>query len=702
MAVCVCLPALAATVLLASEPAAAAAAPPPPAAAAPAATVGQVEVTARAPVAGDLQQGVVGYRPTFFTPVRPGTAMDMVVWLPGFVFEDTRDLRGLEGSTGNVLIDGKPPTSKTDTLQSVLRRIPADQVERIDIIVGGAPGIDMRGRPVIANVILKVSATVQRVATIANTSDAKGREFPSLTLTSSEKRGNKVSQVSLDLTRNLYVGANAGDGVWARYGPTGALQYAARSGFLLAGPRLTASGLYQFPLAGGTLKLSGAARYYGAHNREREFLTSAPGGFTWDLEQIYDQAEVGANYERAFGAVTSETQLLERVSRVNQGTDSRLPPTPYFTHVRQYIDETAIRTTLRYKKSATFNLEGFAEYAANIEKSHTTQAVNGVAQAVPGANVKVDEGRGEAGVTTSWKPTPKVGLDTTLKVESSDIAASGDVVLEHRLTYLKPRAVLALSFDKNTQLRLRLEREVGQISFGNFVTAADYSSSPLRVGNAGLRPQRDWVGEAVLQHGLWNGADLTLTARRYWYRDIVDIGVISTAAGLFAQVGNIGDARETDFAAVLTLPMGWSGLKGAVFRASVTSARSSVVDPVTGADRPLSGQPKLRWELHWAQDFAARKLNWGVDAFYAGAYAVPRPFGDQAIGAWLHANVFVEYRAAKRTVLRAEVQNLPGRRVLSSQDTYAGLKTTAALTRHDEWRLTAGPLLYLRLRQTFD
>ena len=328
--------------------------------------------------------------------------------------------------------------------------------------------------------------------------------------------------------------------------------------------------------------------------------------------------------------------------------------------------------------------------------------MNGVPQPIPGADARVDETRGEAGVTTSWKPTSRVGLDTTLKIESADIAATGDVALEHRLTYWKPRAVLALSLAKNTQLRLRLEREVGQINFGNFVTVADYSSSPLRVGNTGIRPQRDWVGEAVLQHGLWNGADLTLTARRYRFQDIVDIGTTVTTAGVFAQVGNIGDARQTDLAAVLTLPMKWTGLKSAVLRASVTSTRSKVADPATRVLRQLSGQPKLRWELHWAQDFPAHKLNWGVDAFYAGAFANPRPFGDQRIGAWLHANVFVEYRAGKQTVLRAEVQNLPGRRVLSVQDTYAGLKGASPLLRHDEWRLTAGPVLYLRLRQTFD
>ena len=239
-----------------------AAAPTPPPAAAPAAAEAEgVEVTARPPpVVGDMQKGVLVFKPDFFTPVRPGTAQDMVNWLPGFTFEDTRDMRGLEGSTGNVLIDGKPPTSKTDTLNAVLRRIPADQVERIDIIVGGAPGIDMHGRPIIANVILKVSATIQRQVNLADYFDMHGREYPSLQLSSSEKRGDRIVQASLDVARNLYVGPNEGYGTWTRYGGAGGPGFAANSRFLQGGTFIGLTGLYQFPFAGGALKANGSVR----------------------------------------------------------------------------------------------------------------------------------------------------------------------------------------------------------------------------------------------------------------------------------------------------------------------------------------------------------------------------------------------------------------------------------------------------------
>jgi outer membrane cobalamin receptor len=54
-------------------------------------------------------------------------------------------VRGLSGATGNVLIDGQRPTSKAESLETILRRIPARAVVRIELIRPGAPGSTCRG-----------------------------------------------------------------------------------------------------------------------------------------------------------------------------------------------------------------------------------------------------------------------------------------------------------------------------------------------------------------------------------------------------------------------------------------------------------------------------------------------------------------------------------------------------------------------------
>src|SRR3546814_17704960 len=78
----------------------------------------------------------------------------MVLRVPGFtIVESDADVRGYAGATGNVLFDGARPTSKREDTSALLKRIPAHAVERIELIHAGAPGLDMGGYAVLANVV---------------------------------------------------------------------------------------------------------------------------------------------------------------------------------------------------------------------------------------------------------------------------------------------------------------------------------------------------------------------------------------------------------------------------------------------------------------------------------------------------------------------------------------------------------------------
>ncbi|MDE2467006.1 MAG: TonB-dependent receptor, partial [Alphaproteobacteria bacterium] len=106
----------------------------------------------------------LSYPASFFSAAHPNTAYDMIRRLPGFVFDDGTDARGYAGTGGNVLVDGQRPTAKTDDLKSILERIPASNVERIDVISGNSSGIDMEGHTVVANVIRKFGVSTDIIA----------------------------------------------------------------------------------------------------------------------------------------------------------------------------------------------------------------------------------------------------------------------------------------------------------------------------------------------------------------------------------------------------------------------------------------------------------------------------------------------------------------------------------------------------------
>src|SRR4051812_48344955 len=88
------------------------------------------------------QDAVTPYPAAYFADAQPYSAFDMVSRLPGFGFDGgDSDMRGFSGATGNVLIDGQRPTSKSESLETILRRIPARSIVRVELIRAGAAGV---------------------------------------------------------------------------------------------------------------------------------------------------------------------------------------------------------------------------------------------------------------------------------------------------------------------------------------------------------------------------------------------------------------------------------------------------------------------------------------------------------------------------------------------------------------------------------
>ena len=78
-------------------------------------------------------EGSHTYVPADFAQFAPQTALDMLNRVPGFAIKQEEDARGLGQATGNVVINGQRPSSKADTLQTILARIPASRVARVEV-----------------------------------------------------------------------------------------------------------------------------------------------------------------------------------------------------------------------------------------------------------------------------------------------------------------------------------------------------------------------------------------------------------------------------------------------------------------------------------------------------------------------------------------------------------------------------------------
>ena len=677
--------------------------PPEPAAPAQGNAVEGVTVEAQRQIKGNLQQGVVSLAPSFFIKVRPSTAMDMVQWLPGFSFQDTRDVRGLEGSGGNVLIDGKPPTSKTDTLQSVLRRIPAEQIERIDIISGGAPGVDMHGWPVIANVILKKDANKRKTVTVANTVDADGHEAPTASFNSSTKDDNRTVEVSADVGRGLIQSPVIGEGTWRRTDGSGAVIFDANPRSYYPNPYAVGSGAYDQALWGGRLRFNGSGRWSGNNYMAEDRLRYGPEGLGFTHTQTYEQGELGAAYEHQIGKqVTSETQLLERLTHYVADNTLNRPPDPSFLDKHQDETETVARTTLRYKPMDTFSVEGAAEGALNAATTHSRETLSGQALALPESNVNLHEGRGDVGVTATWKPAAQLSMEAGVKVEHATLTGHGDAVVNRSFDYTKPRAVISWSPDKDSQIRLHFEHEASQIDFGYFVAGSNFIDGSITAGNAQIRPSQDWISELVLERKFWSTGDLSLTLRHKDLIDQIDVAPYALGAGGYIGIArNIGGGYENDLVVNLLFPFNKLGLNGGTLKATLNWVDAQVTDPVTGLKRMPSGAEGFFGEVHFAYDLPDLKLNVGGDASINGSQTIYQPFGDQHQGWWASFGLFAEYRPTSQWNFRVSAAGLPGLRLHQTIDAFTGLKGLSPLQYHDDERLEMAPTLYVRVRRLF-
>ena len=106
------------------------------------------------------------YEAEFFAQYNPVTANDMLERIPGIDLEnggpDDDNDRGL-GTGGNLLINGQRIAGKENAAQDQLNRIPANEVERIEIIRDTSGELNVRGAGEVINIIL--NATQSRSST---------------------------------------------------------------------------------------------------------------------------------------------------------------------------------------------------------------------------------------------------------------------------------------------------------------------------------------------------------------------------------------------------------------------------------------------------------------------------------------------------------------------------------------------------------
>ncbi|MCI3132258.1 TonB-dependent receptor plug domain-containing protein [Phenylobacterium aquaticum] len=650
--------------------------------------------------AAEPATGAISYPPSFFAEVGPTTALDMVMRLPGFTFDKGVVVRGLEGSGGNVLVDGAAPVAKNDTLDEILKRIPAGSVARIDVIRGGAPGIDMQGRTVVANVVRKQAAGFHGAGSVSSQLLSDHRVLNAVRAEGQWRWNGKLAELSMVLGKGP--DDQLGDGPRVRTAADGTVLIRSTVDADAQGLRKWLIGAYETPFEGGRLRLNGAymANPYSAEIMDR---LSLPAGREYEYDtQDKLQAELGARWARGFGPTSVEMVLFQQWN--NNDTKARFTSAAVNRdfELDKKVTETVGRGNVRRRMSDRLTLEAYAEGALNSLDSQTRFVQNQVTVRLPAANVRVEEKRGEVSVAAIWRPLPTLTTEVGVKEETSTITSTGDVALEKSLSFTKPRATLTWAPNPANQVRARVEREVSQLNFDDFIASSSLvNTGALLAGNPDLSPQQAWVVEAAYERRFWKSGAVVVTARHSELTDVIDRAPVYGPGhvALADAPANIGDGRKDELILNLAVPLERLGLASAQLKGQGTWRWSEVTDPVTGRNREISNLHPLDWEAHYTQDLPKLKANWGVDVYSAVRERAFRlsEIETKKVDTWLL--VFIEAKPRPDLILRAEFQNLSSRDVNRIREVYAGPRGAAPLAYVDARNLEYGQSVLFKIRK---
>ncbi|NJC41244.1 hypothetical protein GGQ87_001502 [Brevundimonas alba] len=653
-----------------------------------------------APEVDATQQGVLVFEPAFFADSRPDTALDMIARLPGFGFNPgDNGTRGYAGAAGNVLIDGDRPSSKSDGLDQVLRRISADSVERIELIRGGAPGIDMQGQSVVANVVLRRTVTVERVLELNTYMYPDGYLGPIIAGSYSRREGENSIEGSFSATTDRTDGT--GEGFRRRYDPSGALIQDADLVLWDRFRNVRGTGAIQRPFAGGSLKVNGLLGWFGSESSQDVLIRSGAGIDSFNDEDVESvNSELGVNWTRDLSPrLGLELVGLQRYGAQDYVGVSESGPNSSTFSEDSSQGESIGRAVLRFRPNDRWAFEGGGEVAYNFLDSATAYEENGVQIPLPSSSVKVEELRGEVFGQATWRPSPKLTLEAGLRVEVSEISQSGDSDLTKSFVYPKPRVQLTWTPWEGHQFRLRAERQVGQLDFGDFVASADIDIGQVEGGNPDLEPDKTTLLEAVYERRFWGEGALTIMAQHGEVEDVVDIIPLT---GGFDGVGNIGDGSFDVLETRLTLPMDKLGIPNARLQARGSWVHTEVTDPLTGETRRFQGNQAFGCGVNFNHDLQGGKWSYGFD--HGCNIDKGRLFRVREVRSLYQEpfiTLYAQWKPSADLTIKIDYANIADRELGYDREIYAGPRDVSPVAFREVRRTTMSPWVFVQVRKSF-
>ncbi|HEX6740166.1 MAG TPA: TonB-dependent receptor [Sphingomicrobium sp.] len=663
---------------------------------------------AQTPVGGEqvAQQPAQGrttvYDAAFFAQYAPRTALDIARRVPGFQLDlgaaqNGVDVRGFAGAAGNVVINGARPSSKAESLETTLARIPAQRVTKVEIGPGDLFGSDYAGKSQVLNIFLSaaggidanVTGTVRRLYDGTLTPDGsasalirRGASSINLSggfnnfLNKEEGTDTVLCAASLINQSSCIPGVDEGDLVEFRR------KFNSYHDF---NPYLSASWALE-RAADKAIRLNARWSPGQFDLTQRNRVTPFDGPQHDDsLVQDYDNTvfELGGDVTRPLGGGAIKlVGLATRRKRDNFDgyiqrdgliEDGASQNGGFEQTQKAKRNETIGRLSWTRQNLGKFSVELGAEAALNTLDNHTQLLVveeDGTKTQVdlPIADAKVKEKRAEVYLNVGRTLSPALRVDGGMRYEYSDLEVSGDATARRKLKFFKPNLTLDWKPGGGWHTQFSVRRTVAQLDFYDFISFGDLSANRINAGNADLEPQRTWEFRATVDHPLFGdgvfkldlGHDLvSLLQDRVLICDEIDHP--GDPDFCFDAPGNLGKGKRSFATLTVDAPLGrlWKGLR---VNFTGTVQRTRVEDPISGRQRNWSGFfPDWQWDLTVRRDNGP--FSYGFEVFDQKHTTFFRTdeFDTNFNGApaW---NAFIEYRPSGRTSVTLNADHTFGKR----------------------------------------
>jgi len=663
----------------------------------------QTTTTAAAPAA----EGSRTYVPADFVQFAPRTAYDMLSRVPGFGIKEEDLARGLGDATGNVVINGQRVSGKSNDVVTELTRIPAENVERIEIVDGATlniPGLSGQ----VANVIVKSTGIHGQWAYRPEfRSYYTDPLFTRFEVSVSGTKGPVEYTIGVD---NRGSRSGAGGPTWI-YTPVGSISEQRNEQWRgnAEQPRISGRFVYDGPgTAKGNLNLLYGRLYYDYLETGTRTTTS---GEAREREVTVDEHgqnyEIGGDYEFGLGPGNLKLIAVGRGSRYPNETTvitSFADASADGDRFAQIGDEQELIARSEYRwKSGVAEWQLSAEGAFNSLDNASRlfeMGVDGRFQEVPleGGIASVEEDRYQI-VGSYGRPLSKnVTVKLSAGGEYSQLVQVGAGGTTREFYRPKGELSTAWKVSPRTDVNVKLARRVGQLNFFDFLASVNLQDEVEKAANPDLVPEQSWELDV---EGVRNLGTLGSTTLRLYGRLIDDIIDYVPIGETGESPGNLDSATVYGVQSRSTLNLDRFGWNGARLDAEVQLQDSEVEDPLTGEKRRISNSLMRFGNLAVRHDVPRSDWAWGAGASYqynALNYRLTEVGRFWEGPVW--GNLYLEHKNVYGLTVRAGLNNLFAADSMWDRTVYDGRRTDSVAFVEERHR-QIGPIFAFQVRGKF-